>query len=176
MAAPVRASTHAFRLHPLATALCCALGAAWAPAAHAQALAEAALPAVEVSDQATADANGLLPLNKTVGTASRLGLTARETPASVHIVDRAAIEARGAQDTQEILRSIPGVTAYSPPGNIGISYRGFGTGSVSQLFNGINLQYSIAARPVDSWIYDRGGGHWRCLPAFSTAQAAWAAR
>ncbi|MEO0763043.1 MAG: cytochrome c1, partial [Pseudomonadota bacterium] len=34
-------------------------------------------------------------------------------------------------------RSIPGVTAYSPPGNIGISYRGFGTGSVSQLFNGI---------------------------------------
>src|SRR2546427_12471830 len=85
MAAPVRASTHAFRLHPLATALCCALGAAWTPAAHAQALAEAALPAVEVSDQATADANGLLPLNKTVGTASRLGLTARETPASVHI-------------------------------------------------------------------------------------------
>ena len=134
---------------------CCALGTAWKPAAHAQALAEAALPAVEVSDQATADANGLLLLNKTVGTASRLGLTARETPASVHIVDRTAIEARGAQDTQEILRSIPGVTAYSPPGNIGISYRGFGTGSVSQLFNGINLQYSIAARPVDSWIYDR---------------------
>src|SRR5256885_5595914 len=29
-------------LHPLATALCCALGAAWTPAAHAQALAEAA--------------------------------------------------------------------------------------------------------------------------------------
>ena len=155
MAAPLRLPAPLFRPHPLAVALCCALGTAWKPAAHAQALAEAALPAVEVSDQATADANGLLLLNKTVGTASRLGLTARETPASVHIVDRTAIEARGAQDTQEILRSIPGVTAYSPPGNIGISYRGFGTGSVSQLFNGINLQYSIAARPVDSWIYDR---------------------
>ncbi|PZP74039.1 MAG: TonB-dependent siderophore receptor [Delftia acidovorans] len=157
MAAPLRLPAPLFRPHPLAVALCCALGTAWTPGVQAQAQAQADIPLapVEVSDQATADANGLLPLNKTVGTASRLGLTARETPASVHIVDRAAIEARGAQDTQEILRSIPGVTAYSPPGNIGISYRGFGTGSVSQLFNGINLQYSIAARPVDSWIYDR---------------------
>lgn len=157
MAAPLRLPAPLFRPHPLAVALCCALGTAWTPGVQAQAQAQADIPLapVEVSDQATADANGLLPLNKTVGTASRLGLTARETPASVHIVDRTAIEARGAQDTQEILRSIPGVTAYSPPGNIGISYRGFGTGSVSQLFNGINLQYSIAARPVDSWIYDR---------------------
>ncbi len=155
MAAPLRLPATLFRPHPLAVALCCALGTAWTPGVQAQAQADIPLAPVEVSDQATADANGLLPLNKTVGTDIRLGMTARETPASVHIVDRAAIEARGAQDTQEILRSIPGVTAYSPPGNIGISYRGFGTGSVSQLFNGINLQYSIAARPVDSWIYDR---------------------
>ncbi len=162
VAAQARPSAPVFRPHPLAMALCCA-GLAWAPSprAHAQVQAQTqiqaapALPTVEVADQAVPDANGPLPLDKTVGTGSRLGLTARETPASVHIVDRAAIEARGAQDTQEILRSIPGVTAYSPPGNIGISYRGFGTGSVSQLFNGINLQYSIAARPVDSWIYDR---------------------
>ena len=32
---------------------------------------------------------------------------------------------------------------------------GFGSGSLGQMFNGINVQYSIAARPVDSWIYDR---------------------
>jgi iron complex outermembrane receptor protein len=136
-------------------ALCCALGYAVPPHASAQTTAEPTLPTVQITDQARDDANGLLPLNRTVQTGSRLGLTVRETPASVHVVDRAAIEARGAQDTQEILRSIPGVTAYSPPGNIGVSYRGFGTGSVSQMFNGINLQYSIAARPVDSWIYDR---------------------
>ena len=45
----------------------------------------------------------------------------------------------------------------SPPGNAGaVSYRGFSGGQVSQLFNGISVQYdSIAARPVDSWIYDR---------------------
>src|SRR5690606_132179 len=88
-------------------------------------------------------------------TASRLGLSPRETPASVTVVDRALIEVRGAQDTQEILRAIPGVSAHDAPGNIGVSFRGFGSGSISQLFNGINVQYSIAARPVDSWIVDR---------------------
>lgn len=37
-----------------------------------------------------------------------------------------------------------------------VSYRGFSGGQVSQLFNGISVQYdSVAARPIDSWIYDR---------------------
>ena len=78
-----------------------------------------------------------------VETASRLGLTPRESPASVTVVDRATIEARGAQNTQDA------------PGNIGVQYRGFSGASITQLFNGIDVQYSIAARPVDSWIYDR---------------------
>ena len=70
-------------------------------------------------------------------------------------VDRATIDARGAQDTQEILRAVPGVTAHNAPGSIGVSYRGFTGAALNQLFNGINVQYSIASRPVDSWIYDR---------------------
>ncbi|MDW5444596.1 TonB-dependent receptor [Polaromonas sp. SM01] len=100
-------------------------------------------------------ANGRLLLDQSSETGSRLGLTPRETPASVTIVNRDTIEARGAQNTQDILKAIPGVTAHDAPGNIGVSYRGFGSGSISQMFNGINVQYSIAARPVDSWIYDR---------------------
>ncbi|MDP2112257.1 MAG: TonB-dependent receptor [Thiobacillus sp.] len=90
-------------------------------------------------------------------TGSRLGLTPRETPASVTIVDRDTIEQRGSTDTQEILKSVPGVTAASPPGSSGsVFYRGFGASSLTQLFNGITVQYdAIAARPVDSWIYDR---------------------
>lgn len=111
------------------------------------------LPTVEVSD--ATQAPGLLPLDTPVETGSRLGLTPRETPASVTVVDRATLEARGAQNTQEALRAIAGVTAHDAPGNIGVSYRGFSSGSIAQLFNGINVQYSIAARPVDSWIYDR---------------------
>jgi len=112
------------------------------------------IPTVEVTAEAPR-ANGLLKLDTPGTTGSRLGLSPRETPASVTVVDRALIEVRGAQDTQEILRAIPGVTAHDAPGNIGVSYRGFGSGSVSQLYNGINVQYSIAARPVDSWIVDR---------------------
>lgn len=111
------------------------------------------LPTVEVSD--ATQAPGLLPLDTPVETSSRLGLTPRETPASVTVVDRATLEARGAQNTQEALRAIAGVTAHDAPGSIGVSYRGFSSGSIAQLFNGINVQYSIAARPVDSWIYDR---------------------
>lgn len=111
------------------------------------------LPTVEVSD--ATQAPGLLPLDTPVETGSRLGLTPRETPASVTVVDRSTLEARGAQNTQEALRAIAGVTAHDAPGNIGVSYRGFSSGSIAQLFNGINVQYSIAARPVDSWIYDR---------------------
>ena len=37
-----------------------------------------------------------------------------------------------------------------------VSYRGFSGSQISQLFNGISVQYdAIAARPIDSWIYDR---------------------
>ena len=135
----------------LAFAITCAMSA-WQ--AHAQSIDAGAIPTVEVSAEAPR-ANGLLKLDTPTDTGSRLGLTARETPATVTVIDRALIEVRGAEDTQEILRAIPGVTAHSAPGNIGVSYRGFGSGSVSQLFNGINVQYPIAARPIDSWIIDR---------------------
>ncbi|WP_208278472.1 TonB-dependent receptor [Massilia oculi] len=136
----------------LALAIGCAL-AAWQAQAQADNQFQP-IPTVEVTAEAPR-ANGLLKLDTPSDTGSRLGLSPRETPASVTVVDRALIEVRGAQDTQEILRAIPGVTAHDAPGNIGVSYRGFGSGSVSQLFNGINVQYSIAARPVDSWIVDR---------------------
>lgn len=117
--------------------------------------AEAELATVQVTESSAPAPLGLLQLHRSAGTGSRLGLSILETPASVQVVDRATIEATGAQDTQEMLRAVPGVTAYSPPGNPGVSYRGFSGGSVSQLFNGINVQYGIAARPVDGWIYDR---------------------
>jgi iron complex outermembrane receptor protein len=132
------------------------LGAACVPAIAQQQHQPGApsLPQIEVADDAPS-ANGRLDLDTPSDTASRLGLTPRETPASVTVVNRSVIDARGAQNTQEILRAVPGVTAHDAPGNIGVSYRGFGSGSIGQLFNGINVQYAIAARPVDSWIYDR---------------------
>ena len=57
--------------------------------------------------------NERLSLDSANTTGSRLNLTPRETPASVTIVDRATIEQRGATNTQEILGSVPGLTAAS---------------------------------------------------------------
>ena len=101
--------------------------------------------------------NGRINLDARDGTGSRLGLTLRETPASVTVISREQIEARGAANTQDIARGIPGVDNASPPGMAGaVSYRGFSGSQISQLFNGISVQYdAIAARPIDSWIYDR---------------------
>jgi iron complex outermembrane receptor protein len=105
----------------------------------------------------TGQAADSVALGAPVGTGSRLPLTVRDTPATVAIVGRRVIEERGATDTQEILKSVPGLTAAAPPGSAGaVSYRGFGAAQVTQLFNGITVQYdAIAARPVDSWVYDR---------------------
>lgn len=139
----IRQSAGAFTLAALAGA---------APAQSTDPLTPT-LPTVEVSD--ATQTPGLLPLDTPVETGSRLGLTPRETPASVTVVDRSTIEARGAQDTQEILRAIPGVSAHNAPGSMSASYRGFTGNSVTQLYNGITVHYGSATRAVDSWIYDR---------------------
>lgn len=98
-----------------------------------------------------------LDLEQKNQTASRLGLSLRETPASVFVVDRETMERRGVDNTQEALKSVPGITSSAAPGSPGaVFYRGFSGASVTQLFNGITVQYdAVAARPVDSWIYDR---------------------
>lgn len=90
-------------------------------------------------------------------TGSRLGLTARETPASITVVDRATLEKRGAYTTQEALERAPGLIVSSQPGSSGsVSMRGFTGDQITQLFNGLTVQYDpIAARPIDSWLLDR---------------------
>lgn len=93
-------------------------------------------------------------LDATTASTSRLPLTLREQPASVTLVDQASIEAMGAQHTQDILAAVPGVSWSSQPGAAGsVFYRGFGSTSLTQLWNGISVQYdAIAARPVDAWL------------------------
>ncbi|HAU56947.1 MAG TPA: TonB-dependent siderophore receptor [Comamonadaceae bacterium] len=153
--AAARAHAPSFPLSPLCASLLASLALApLGAAAQSRATDAPTLQTVEVVDSVPTP-NGRINLDTPVETGSRLGLSPRETPASVTVVDRSTIETRGAQDTQEILRAIPGVTAHNAPGSIGVSYRGFGSGSIGQMFNGISVQYSIAARPVDSWIYDR---------------------
>jgi len=96
-----------------------------------------------------------LGLDQSSGMASRLGLSLRETPASVAVANRNDIERRGAQNFQDAANTLPGVNASAPPGFGGfVSYRGFTSSQITQMFNGVNVSGGLA-RPVDSWIYDR---------------------
>jgi iron complex outermembrane receptor protein len=101
--------------------------------------------------------NSKLQLDVQDSTASRLGLTPRETPSSIVVIDNATMRARGATTTQEALASAPGVITGSAPGAPGaVTMRGMGLTSVTQLFNGISVQYdAIAGRGVDNWLTDR---------------------
>ena len=96
-------------------------------------------------------------LDQAAGTGTRLALSVMETPASVTVIDRGTLDRRGVRTTQDALSGIPGLTVASPPGNgNAVTYRGFSGSQITQLFNGIDVQYaSIAARPVDAWQYER---------------------
>ncbi|RMT95941.1 hypothetical protein ALP39_200285 [Pseudomonas marginalis pv. marginalis] len=97
-----------------------------------------------------------LDLDTPIESGSRLNLSVRENPASVSVADRKTMERIGARNFQDAANALPGVNASAPPGWGGyVSYRGFNGAQISQLFNGINLQYGGAARPVGAWIYDR---------------------
>ncbi|MBS3963352.1 MAG: TonB-dependent receptor [Methylomonas sp.] len=115
------------------------------------------LPTIAVTSSILNPPNQKPQLDVKTMTGSRLGLTARETPASITVIDRATLEKRGAQTTQEALSRAPGVTVSSQPGAPGsVSMRGFTGAQITQLFNGITVQYDvIAARPIDSWLTDR---------------------
>ncbi|HEY5805628.1 MAG TPA: TonB-dependent receptor [Lysobacter sp.] len=146
-----------FRSSPLcaaiSTALACALPfAAFADEAPAGELASDATTLDRIEVAATAN-----PLDAAAASGTRLQLTVQETPASITVVDRQTMDARGVRNTQEALFGIPGLAVASPPGNgNAVTWRGFSGAQIAQLFNGIGVQYdAIAARPVDGWIYDR---------------------
>ena len=118
--------------------------------------AESALELAPLTVEGSLEQPSGILLDEPIKTGSRLGLTARETPASVSVADRAIIEERGAKDTQDVINSMTGVNASANPGYGGyVSYRGFTAGQITQLYNGIGMSYSSATRPVDAWIYDR---------------------
>lgn len=134
----------AFRPHPIALA-----AFALAQPLFTAAQTTGAPQRVEITGTAPAQR-----LDDTATSTSRLGLSVRETPASITVLDQKAVEALGAAHTQDLLGAIPGVSWSSQPGAPGSAfYRGFGASSLTQLWNGLSVQYdAIAARPVDSWL------------------------
>lgn len=132
-----------------------AYGAQVAVPGKAQADAGATLQEVLVTGRRVS-----LELTAPSSTASRLGLTVLETPASVHVLSGELIRERGDVSIQDAVSRIVGVVDQGTSGNGGgaVSARGFsGVNSVMRLYDG--LQMFVAAGtmtfPSDTWTVDR---------------------
>ena len=119
-------------------------------AAYAQSNAELGTVTIEGSRDA-----GSLHLEESSGTASRLGLSVRETPASVEILSQDAIQQRGARTFSEALRGMAGITGGGPPSApTTLSTRGFT--SLMYLYDGVRGSGAgVTNRVQDTWNYDR---------------------
>ena len=88
--------------------------------------------------------------------ASRLGLTARETPASISVITFAETQARGLGTTTEALTRVPAVTAANLPSTFATAIRGFSGAAVSALYDGTRITTStMVMRNFDSWNFER---------------------
>lgn len=97
------------------------------------------LPRIDITSPPAASSS---PLNTgTVAeSASKLGLTPRETPATVEIIDQKTIEERGYRTTTEAAQGAVGVTAGDAPGApASFSMRGFSGTQINTLYNGIRI-------------------------------------
>jgi iron complex outermembrane receptor protein len=112
---------------------------------------EAAVIAPAVADAQPAPQT---PLNTNVVTevGSRLGLTARQTPATVEVIDKQVIEDRGLRTTTDLAKAAVGVTGGDAPGAPAIfSMRGFAGDQINTLYNDIWIGPStMTGRPMDT--------------------------
>ncbi|MGH6711571.1 MAG: TonB-dependent receptor, partial [Bradyrhizobium sp.] len=113
-------------------------------------------PQTAVVVPAAADVRGVpqTPLNTNVVTevGSRLGLTPRQTPATVEVIGKDVIEDRGLRTTTDIAKAAVGVTGGDSPGAPAIfSMRGFAGDQINTLYNGIWVGPStMTGRPMDT--------------------------
>jgi iron complex outermembrane receptor protein len=98
-----------------------------------------------------------LNMDAVAGSASRLGLTAREIPATVEVIDRQTIQDRGFNTVTDVAEGAVGVTAGDAPGApSAFSMRGFSFGEINILYNGIRIgPQSMTSRIMDTGNLDR---------------------
>ena len=99
------------------------------------------------------------PLNTNVvaESASRLGLSVREIPASVDVIDKQTIWDRGLHTTTDVAQAAVGVTAGDAPGApASFSMRGLTGTQINTLYNGIKVGPSeMTSRIMDTANLDR---------------------
>ncbi len=115
--------------------------------------AQTALPEVRVEDSRDTP----LGLDKPADSASRLGLTPRETPATVEVIDQATMRQRGFRSVSEAAQGMVGVTAGDHPAEpSAFSLRGFTNSQINILYNGIKLgPQNMTSRIMDTGNLDR---------------------
>jgi iron complex outermembrane recepter protein len=93
-----------------------------------------------------------LNTNGVAVSASRLGLTAREIPATVEVIDQNKIREQGYRTTTEVAQGAVGVTAGDGPGEPGaFSMRGFSNSQINILYNGIKIgPQNMTSRYMDT--------------------------
>lgn len=95
-------------------------------------------------------------LDTPTGAASRLGLTMRETPATLEVVTFEEAQSRGLATATEALARVPGVVAANLPATFATSMRGFTAAAISTLFDGTrSTTSSMVMRNFDSWNFER---------------------
>jgi len=138
-----------------------ALAAACASSAPAlaQSSTEPAPPtqSITVTGNAERPAHPGLDLDRESRTGSRLGLSLRETPASVEVISREVMELRGARTLEEAMRGAVGISVGGNATSPGIaSMRGFTGGFITYLFDGGRISTpTMSNRPQDSFNYER---------------------
>jgi len=97
-----------------------------------------------------------LKLEEAPAAASRLGLTARETPATVQTLTQEDLQVRGLRTAREAFADIPGAIAGNVPGNpAAVMMRGFSGNAVSILQDGVRVSTStVVQRDTNTWHFD----------------------
>ncbi len=105
----------------------------------------------------TVTASKLRALDQETPTASRLGLTARQTPGTIDAIDSDEMLGRGYPTVEFATAAMPGVTTGGSPGDLAdFSMRGFSGQQISLLHNGLYIGPSnMVNRPMNTFNLDR---------------------
>lgn len=111
------------------------------------------LPEVRVEDTRSSPLN----LDSPADSASRLGLTVRETPATVDIVDEDMMKRRGYRSVTEAAQGAVGVTSGDFPAEpAAFSMRGYTNSQINTLYNGIKTgPQNMTSRTMDTGSLER---------------------
>ncbi|MDD3761289.1 MAG: TonB-dependent receptor [Acidithiobacillus sp.] len=99
-----------------------------------------------------------IPLDEPAQTGSRLGITIKETPASIEVINQDTMRERGDRTVVDAVEKSTGFSAGVTPATPGMfSVRGFHTNGVTWLYNGTRIPggSSMSSRMMDTSNLDR---------------------